>query len=86
VLCSKPFGQFCVAKEWCQKTNIVNCKIVKTGTDPQGNITCAKRCYNSQEFGDCRQGICIPPLPGEDPFFDPNAPDACDDAVDPPNL
>ncbi len=86
VLCSKPFGQFCVAKEWCQKTNVVNCKIVKTGTDPQGNITCAKRCYNSQEFGDCRQGICIPPLPGEDPFFDPNSPDACDDAVDPPNL
>lgn len=86
VLCNKPFGQFCIAKEWCQKSNVVNCKIVKTGTDPQGNITCAKRCYNSQEFGDCRLGVCIPPLPGEDPFFDPNSPNACDDAVEPPNL
>jgi hypothetical protein len=86
VLCNKPFGQFCLAKEWCQKSNVVNCYIVKTGTDPQGNITCAKRCYNSQEFGDCRQGLCVPPLPGLNPDFDPNDPNACEDAIDPPNI
>lgn len=86
VLCNKPYGQFCIAKEWCQKSNVTNCYIVKTGTDPQGNITCAKRCYNSQEFGDCRAGVCQPPPPGLNPSFDPNAPNACDDAIDPPDL
>jgi hypothetical protein len=86
VLCSKPMGQFCLAREWCQKSNVVNYYIVKTGTDPQGNVTCAKRAYNSLEFGDCRQGICVPPPPGNNPDFDPNDPNACLEAQDPPNI
>ncbi|MBY0515761.1 MAG: hypothetical protein K2P81_02555 [Bacteriovoracaceae bacterium] len=86
VLCNKPYGQFCLAKEWCQKSNVTNCYIVKTGTDPQGNVTCAKRCYNSQEFGDCRTGVCQPPPAGLNPDFDPSDPAACDEAQDPPNL
>jgi hypothetical protein len=86
VLCSKPYGQFCLAKEWCQKSNVTNCFIVKTGTDPQGNVTCAKRCYNSQEFGDCKAGVCQPPPVGQNPTFNPSDPNACADAIDPPDL
>lgn len=86
VLCNKPYGQFCLAKDWCQKSNVTNCYIVKTGTDPQGNVTCAKRCYNSQEFGDCKAGTCQPPPAGLNPTFDPSSPTACDDAIDPPDL
>lgn len=86
VLCNKPYGQFCIAKEWCQRSTVTNCYIVKTGTDPEGNVTCAKRCYNTQEFGDCRSGICQPPPPGLNPNFNPNAPNACEDAIDPPQL
>lgn len=86
VLCNKPYGQFCLAKDWCQKSNVTNCYIVKTGTDPQGNTTCAKRCYNSQEFGDCKAGTCQPPPAGLNPTFDPSSPTACDEAIDPPDL
>jgi len=86
VLCNKPYGQFCIAKEWCQKSTVTNCYIVKTGTDPQGNVTCAKRCYNTQEFGECKAGTCQPPPAGLNPNFNPNAPDACAEAIDPPQL
>lgn len=85
VLCSKSPGQTCAAKEWCRQDNVQECKIIKTGTDTQGNLTCALRCYNIPTFGECRNGICIPPAVPDVPVFDPQNPD-CSNAEDPPNL
>lgn len=86
VLCSKAPGQACVAKEWCRQENVPNCIKVRTGTTPTGQVTCALRCYNIPTFGDCINGTCQPPtIPDPDPF-DPNDPNNCDDAVDPPQL
>lgn len=86
VLCSKPIGAFCIAKEWCQKSSVTRCLIIKTGTDPLGNVTCRQQCYQTMEYGDCRNGSCIPPFQDSIPVFDPNDPAACDDAVTAPNF
>jgi hypothetical protein len=86
VLCSKPIGDFCIAKEWCQKTVVVKCLVVRTGTDPQGNTTCRQHCYNTEEFGDCKNGSCIPPVQDPIPAFNPNEPGICDNAVPAPNF
>jgi hypothetical protein len=86
VLCSKPIGDYCIAKEWCQKTTVVKCYIVKTGVDTQGNTTCRQQCYNVQEFGDCKAGVCVPPVQPTIPPFDASDPDACNDAVPAPSF
>lgn len=87
VLCSKPIGDFCIAKEWCQKTTVVKCLKVKTGTDPvTGSPTCRQHCYNTQEYGDCKNGSCVPPEQPVIPTFDPDEPGICDDAVPAPNF
>ncbi len=86
VLCSKPIGDYCIAKEWCQKTTVVKCYIVKTGTDTLGNTTCRQQCYNVQDFGDCKNGVCVPPVQDPIPTFDPNDPSACNNAVPAPNF
>lgn len=84
-LCSKAPGQQCVSREYCRKEHIPECFIVKTGTSLQGGQTCALRCYSVPTFGDCRNGVCIPPLPKPVPQFDPNNPN-CEDAIDPPSF
>lgn len=86
VLCSKPIGDYCIAKEWCQKSPVVKCLVVKTGTDTSGNVTCRQHCYNTYEYGDCKNGVCTPPVQESIPTFDPNAEDACDNAVPAPNF
>lgn len=86
VLCSKPVGDFCIAKEWCQKSTVIKCLVVKTGTDPLGNVTCRQQCYPTQENGDCKAGICTPPIQETIPVFDPDAPGACNNAVPPPSF
>lgn len=86
VLCSKPVGDFCISKEWCQKSTVIKCYIIKTGTDPLGNITCRQQCYNVQEFGDCKNGTCVPPVQETIPTFDPNDPNACNNAITAPNF
>lgn len=86
VLCSKPIGDFCIAKEWCQKTPVVKCLVVKTGTDAAGNVTCRQQCYTTNEYGDCKNGVCVPPIQEPIPVFDPNDPAACDNAVPPPSF
>lgn len=85
VLCSKSPGETCAAKEWCRQDNIQECKIIATGTDTQGNVTCALRCYNVPTFGECRNGVCIPPTAPPVPVFDPANPD-CSQAEAPPTL
>ncbi len=79
VLCSKPPGQSCIAKEWCMKQTVRECYIVKTGT-----TTCEVRCYNVEKFGDCVNGVCAPPSTPSMPIFNPADPNACDVAIDPP--
>lgn len=71
VYCSKSAGETCVAREWCRKEPVVNCYNVSTGTNAQGVATCALRCYNSLQFGDCKNGTCSPPPAGVvDAFVD----------------
>jgi hypothetical protein len=86
VYCSKPIGDFCIAKEWCQKTPVVKCLVVKTGTDALGNVTCRQQCYTTNEYGDCKNGTCVAPYQEVIPTFDPNDPNACDNAVPAPNF
>lgn len=86
VLCSKPIGDFCIAKDWCQKSTVIKCLVIKTGTDPQGNTTCRQHCYNEEQFGDCKNGTCVPPVQPSIPPFNPNDPNACNGAVPPPDF
>lgn len=86
VLCSKPIGDSCIAKEWCQKTTIVKCFVIKTGTDTLGNTTCRRQCYNVEQFGDCKGGVCVSPPQDTIIPFDPNDPNACNNAVPAPNF
>ncbi len=86
VLCSKPIGDFCIAKEWCQKSAITKCLIVKTGTNALGETTCRQQCYTTQEFGDCKNGVCVAPEQPVIETFDPNADGACDNAVPAPSF
>ena len=83
VLCSKPSGQFCIAREWCMKHTVTECYIVKTGFTATGADTCALRCYTSQTYGDCESGVCKPPPQPEMPVFNPNDPNVCNGAIDP---
>ncbi len=84
VLCSKSPGQTCISKDFCRKENIPTCFIVKTGLNPQGQTTCALRCYNVPTFGECQNGTCQPPPTPTVPDFDPNSEGACNGAIDPP--
>ncbi len=85
VLCSKSPGQACVTKEFCRKENIPTCFIVRTGTNSQGQVTCTRRCYNVPTFGDCTNGVCVPPQIPDVPPFDPENPDCTGpDVIDPP--
>lgn len=86
VLCSKPIGDFCIAKEWCQKSPVTKCLIVKTGTNALGETTCRQQCYTTMEYGDCKNGTCIAPVQEVIQPFDPNAAGACDNAVPAPSF
>ena len=86
VLCSKPIGDFCIAKDWCQKTPVVRCLVVKTGTDSLGDVTCRQQCYTTSEFGECKAGTCTAPFQDTIPVFDPTDPNRCDDAVPAPSF
>lgn len=85
--CSKPSGQSCVAKEWCQKHPVTTCGIVSTGTDPNGGATCALRCVTVEVFGECIAGDgmgmaqCTPPCQPTPPVFNPQDPNRCDSAI-----
>lgn len=84
VLCGKYEGQYCIAKEWCRKTPIRKCIIVKNGTTPTGDPKCRLHCYNVEEHGDCINGSCQSPYQEPTPPFNPNDPNECANAVDPP--
>jgi len=84
VLCSKPSGQTCVAREWCQIHHINECKLYKTGTSTTGQQMCGIRCYQKPTFGLCKNGICAtPPTPAVPVLENPDNPD-CSKAIDVP--
>ena len=84
VYCSKSPGQSCIAKDFCRQENIPTCFVVNTGTNPQGEPTCALRCYNVPTHGDCIDGTCKPPATPDVPDFTPNDPDFCRSNAGPP--
>ena len=86
--CSKPVGQSCVAKEWCQKETVQTCAIVSTGLDKYGNVTCEKRCEAVKVFGECIAadgagvGKCSAPCsPPDTTVYNPNDPYRCDEMI-----
>ncbi|OFZ22137.1 MAG: hypothetical protein A2202_05115 [Bdellovibrionales bacterium RIFOXYA1_FULL_36_14] len=84
VLCNKPTGQTCVAREWCQIHYINECKLYKTGTSTTGQQLCGIRCYQKPTFGLCKNGLCAtPPTPAVPVLADPDNPD-CSKALDVP--
>jgi hypothetical protein len=86
VLCSKPIGDTCIAKEWCQKTAILKSLIIKT-TDASGNATCRQITYTSMEYGNCTSaGICVAATQPTITTVDTSLPGACDNAVPAPNF
>lgn len=82
-LCGKSPGETCLSKEFCYQEDVRECLIVKTGISMTGEQECSLRCYYKKHFGDCIDGVCVPPPLLPVPPFDPNAPD-CKKAVDPP--
>ncbi|MDB9786695.1 hypothetical protein OAB57_01200 [Bacteriovoracaceae bacterium] len=84
VYCSKPPGSSCIAKEWCRRDNVKDCRIVRTSLDQFGAIQCALRCFNRLENGLCVNGICSAPLAKQIPFFDLSDPARCAEAEEPP--
>ncbi len=86
VLCNKQTGDACIAKEFCVQTPITKCLIIKTGTTPAGKTTCTQYCYAEKKYGDCKNGVCVPPEQPTIPVFDPIAANACDNAVTAPSF
>lgn len=87
VLCSKPVGEFCIAKEWCSKYPITKRLIVKDSPDPStGAARCYAYDYQSLEYGDCRNSVCVPPVQEALGTFDDTAPGACNNAVPAPSF
>lgn len=82
VLCNKTAGQACVAKQFCKPEYVATCKIVKTGTKPDGTASCTLRCPAVETYGECTAGYCVPPVVPAVPVFDSANPD-CSTAVDP---
>lgn len=83
VLCSKPVGTQCIAKEWCEKSTVTKCYIVKGRINPAGSTECSLQCFAYQEHGDCSNGRCTPPDTPVQPVFNPDDPNRCDTAIDP---
>lgn len=87
VLCSKPVGSFCIAKDWCAKTPITKCIVVSQPNDPvTGEARCTQTCYTVYEYGDCKNGACTPAVQPPIPVFNPADPNRCDGAVPAPDF
>ena len=87
VLCSKPVGAFCIAKEWCGKTPVTKCIVVSQPNDPvSGEARCTQSCYTVYEYGDCKNGACTPAVQPAIPVFNESDPNRCDGAVPAPDF
>lgn len=84
-LCSKAPGQSCIAREFCREENVTRWFVVKTTIDEEsGRQLCDLRSFNVPTHGECINGRCVPPLSQPRPNFDPDDPEACVDAINPP--
>ncbi len=85
--CSKATGDTCVADDWCGKSPVRTCAIVRTGSDVNGGVTCAVQCVTREVFGSCtssngtNQGICIAPVAPADIVFSESDPNRCLEAI-----
>lgn len=87
VTCSKPAGEFCISKEWCSKSAITRALLVKLPSLPDGTAQCTQLTYVSQEYGDCKNSVCVPPTqPNITADPDLSAPGACAGAVTAPSF
>lgn len=82
--CNKSPSMTCIAKEFCRKQTISECKVYKTGTNNDGSIQCNLLCFNKQIHGDCINGLCVPPVAPDPEIFDVSNPD-CTNAQSLPN-
>ena len=82
--------QFCYTHGDCQNSvaNAQKCFIAKTGTNMNGEVTCAVRCINvklgqfCQPINDEVFGYCASEKIPAMPIFNPTDPNRCDNAVD----
>ena len=82
ILCNQASGAFCVDKTWCAQETVNDCRIIKTGTDDTGKLTCALFCGKRTEHGSCINHLCyVVPRPAI-PVFNTSNPD-CSTAIDP---
>jgi hypothetical protein len=82
ILCNKSPNETCVSREFCAKSFVTTCRIVKK-TLNNGVASCEKRCSPVETYGTCNtSGKCVPPVTPPDITFDPANPD-CTNAVDP---
>lgn len=87
VLCQKPVGAFCIAKEWCAKAPVEKCIVVSQPNDPvTGEARCTQTCYTVSEYGDCKNSACVPPKQEPRPVFNENDPNRCNNAVPAPDF
>ncbi|MFL5785053.1 MAG: hypothetical protein ACJ76H_10610 [Bacteriovoracaceae bacterium] len=87
VLCSKPVGSFCIAKDWCAKTPITKCIVVSQPNDPvTGEARCTQSCYTVYEYGDCKNSACVPAIQPPIPVFNPADPNRCANAQPAPDF
>ncbi len=87
VLCAKPIGAFCIAKEWCGKTPITKCIVVSQPNDPvSGEARCTQSCFTVSEYGECKNGACTPATQAAIPVFNESDPNRCDGAVPAPDF
>jgi hypothetical protein len=86
VLCSKPVGEFCISKEWCQKYPITKQLLIKQPPLPDGTPQCADYRYTVEEYGDCKNSVCVPPTQPTITNIDTTAPGVCTNAVPPPSF
>lgn len=78
--CAKSVGESCISSEFCAKTYVPFCKLVKTGVNPDGSPSCAVRCPSTLVNGECVNNVCRPPTINQWPPIDSSN---CSGAVDP---
>lgn len=84
VLMNVAYAQTCITTGDCPRelTPGIGCLVVKTGTDPMGNVTCVKQCFQVQLSYVCKRHQCVLEK-APDVAFDPNSANACRRAIDP---
>lgn len=78
--CNKPTGEMCIASEYCMKSSVIECKVVKNGRNSDGSQACTMRCLTVIKPGRCIDYVCASAELSPVPEFDPKD---CSNSVDP---